>query len=140
MNQPAYAPRRARSSSIALWIVGSFFMLVMLILLGIVATLFWFGIETFNSQAHEAIRAEPAIVQAVGEITDISLDLGATGDAAGDEEFAYRIEGTRASGLLVGEFVTIDAETEELRRGTLTLDDGRIIRIGVSELIRKSDP
>ncbi|HET9033231.1 MAG TPA: hypothetical protein VFN25_10025 [Dokdonella sp.] len=118
--------RRSRTP----WIIGGIVALVMLLLVGAAASLAWFGINTFNDQAYTAIRADRAIVDAVGKITDIRFDFEATGNAPGDEEFAYRITGEHASGLLVGRFVTINADIEDLREGVLTLDDGRRIVVG----------
>ncbi|MEO7013813.1 MAG: hypothetical protein ABI127_05835 [Dokdonella sp.] len=114
------------------WIIGGIVAMVVLLVLGVLASVVWSGVNSFNDQAYTAIRADPAIVDAVGKISDIHLDFEATGDAPGDEEFAYRIIGDRASGILVGRFVTIDAETEDLREGTLTLDDGKVIGVGTA--------
>ena len=119
----------ARRSRIP-WIIGGIVAAVLLLALGAVASVAWFGISTFNDQAYTAIRADPAIVDAVGKISEIHIDFEATGNAPGDEEFAYRITGDRASGLLVGRFVTIDDEIEDLREGTLSLDDGQVIVVG----------
>lgn len=119
----------ARRSRIP-WIIGGIVAAVLLLALGTVASVAWFGISTFNDQAYTAIRADPAIVDAVGKISEIHIDFEATGNAPGDEEFAYRITGDRASGLLVGRFVTIDDEIEDLREGTLSLDDGQVIVVG----------
>ena len=119
----------ARRSRIP-WIIGGIVAAVLLLALGTVASVAWFGISTFNDQAYTAIRADPAIVDAVGKISEIHIDFEATGNAPGAEEFAYRITGDRASGLLVGRFVTIDDEIEDLREGTLSLDDGQVIVVG----------
>ncbi len=128
--QDALPRRRSRTA----WIIGGIVAFILLLVLGAVASLTWSGISSFNEQAYTAIRADPAIVDAVGKISEIHFDFEATGDAPGDEEFAYRIIGDRASGLLVGRFVTIDAETEDLREGTLTLDDGQMIAVGTGRL------
>ncbi len=124
-------PTRVRRSRTP-WIIGGIITLVLLLVFGAIASVAWFGISTFNDQAYAAIRADPAIVDAVGTITDIRFDFQATGDAPGNEEFAYRIIGERASGLLVGRFVTVSADIEDLREGNLTLDDGRVIRVGTA--------
>lgn len=117
------------------WIIGGIVAVVMVLVLGVVASVVWFGAHTFNEQAYTAIRADPAVVDAVGKIAEIHLDFEATGNAPGDEEFAYRIIGDRASGLLLGRFVTIDAETENLREGTLTLDDGKVVAVGTARSV-----
>ncbi len=114
------------------WIIGGIVAFVILLVIAGAGSVLWFGMDVFHDQAKTAIRADPAVVEAVGNISDIRFDFAATGTAAGPEDFAYRVEGERASGLLVGRFVTIDADTEDLREGSLRLDDGRVIRIGTA--------
>ncbi len=114
------------------WIIGGVIAFVMLLLIAGAGSVLWFGMDVFHDQAKTAIRADPGVVEAVGSISDIRFDFAATGTAVGQEEFAYRVEGERASGLLVGRFVTVDADTEDLREGSLRLDDGRVIRIGTA--------
>lgn len=114
------------------WIIGGIVAFVMFVVLAGAGGLVWFAIGIFDDQAEAAIRADPAIAEAVGNISGIHLDFSATGAAVGEDEFAYRVEGERASGLLVGRFVTVDADTEDLREGSLRLDDGRVIRVGTA--------
>lgn len=123
-------PQRRRSG--APWIVGGLVALVVLAMFAAVGGLFWYGLGEFNTQAGSAIRADPAVAGAVGPIKAIHFDFIGTGEAPGADDFAYRVEGERASGLLVGRFVTISADSEELRSGTLTLDDGRRVAIGTT--------
>jgi hypothetical protein len=123
------APRRRPALP---WIIGGIVTLVMLLAVASIGGVVWLGLNTFHEQAETAIRADPVVVDALGSITNVELDFTATGNAEGEEEFAYRVTGERASGLLVGRFVTVDADTEDLREGTLTLDDGRVINIGTA--------
>ncbi len=116
--------------SAAPWIIGGVVAFVMLLVIAGVGSVVWFGMDVFHDQAKTAIRADPAVVEAVGGISGIRFDFAATGAATGEDEFAYRVEGARSSGLLVGRFVTVDADTEDLREGSLRLDDGRVIPIG----------
>ncbi|MEZ5461264.1 hypothetical protein [Dokdonella sp.] len=130
MNAPAPAPSKGHPA--AVWIiagVSGFFVVAVFVLAG---SFLWVGFQEFSEQARTAIRNDPDIRAAVGEIRDIHFDLTATGDAPGDEEFAFRVEGSRASGLLVGRFVTVNANTEDLRSGQLFLEDGRVIQFGGS--------
>jgi hypothetical protein len=130
MNAPAPASSRGHSS--AIWIiagVSGFLVLAVFVLAG---SFFWYGFQEFTEQARTAIRNDPDIQAAVGEIREIHFDLTATGNAPGEEDFAFRIEGSRASGLLVGRFVTVNANTEDLRSGQLLLEDGRVIQFGNS--------
>ncbi len=120
-------PRRRAATP---WIIGGVVAFVIVLVIAGAGSLVWFATDVFHDQAKAAIRADHAVVDAVGSISDIRFDFSATGTAAGEEDFAYRVVGERASGLLVGRFVTVDADTEDLREGSLRLDDGRVIRIG----------
>lgn len=134
MNHPDHdgRPKVSALRRAAPWIAGGFLALMVLIVLGAVGSIAWYGFGMFNDQAKAAIHNNPGVIEAVGEIREIRMDFTATGNTSGAETFAYRIEGERANGLLVGRFVTIDADTEELRDGKLTLDDGRVIALGNS--------
>ena len=104
-----------------------------------VGALAWIGFSIFTEQALAAIRADPVVISAVGEVHAISLDFSATMNAPGDDEFGYQIDGERADALLVGRFITIDGEHEELRDGSLTLEDGTVLAIGTVQQ-RSADP
>ena len=112
------------------WIIGGVIAFAMLLVVAVAGGLVWFGLGLFQEQAHTAIRADPAIADAVGSIITIDFDVAATAQATGDDEFAYRIQGERGRGLLVARFVTLDADSEDLRDGSLRLDDGRVVRVG----------
>lgn len=120
--------RRSRTP----WIIGGIIALAMLLVIAAAGGVLWFGLGLFQAQAHAAIRADPAIADAVGNVTAIDFDVAATAQATGDDEFAYWIEGERGRGLLVARFITLDADTEDLREGSLRLDDGRVVRGGTA--------
>ena len=132
MNYPT-APDASPRRHLAAWVIGALIGLASLLMIGAVGMFFYFGINLFNEQARAAICADPTVTAAVGNIVDIEFDFTATGTAPGAEDFAYRISGDRASGLLVGRFVTIDADTEELRSGLLTLEGGQVFRVGTGQ-------
>ncbi len=87
----------------------------------VVAFLGW---NLFSDQAKDALATNPVIQEHIGEVRSISVDLEGTGDAPGGDVFVFRIEGSRTSGTVTAEFVTVDADTEEIRSGTLELDSG----------------
>lgn len=126
--QPDHPPvsplRRA-----APWIAGGVLALLVLIAIAAVGSFAWYGFGLFNDQAKAAIHNNPGVIEALGEIREITFDITATGNEPGAETFAYRVKGERASGLLVGRFVTISGDAEELRNGRLTLENGRVIAL-----------
>lgn len=134
MNHPDQdgLPKASALRRAAPWIAGGFLALMVLGVLAAVGSVAWYGFGMFNDQAKAAIRNNPGVIEAVGEIREIRMDFTATGNTSGAETFAYRIEGERANGLLVGRFVTVSGDAEELREGRLTLDDGRVIALPIS--------
>ncbi len=95
----------------------------LLVLLGTAGVVF-VGWNLFQDQAEKALDANPVIRQHVGEIERIEADLVASALAEGVDDFVFRIEGTKGTGVVAAEFVTIDADTEEIRSGTLRLSSG----------------
>lgn len=135
MSPDAYSPgdpdpQPAQPRRVWPWVLGGVLALVFLLFVGLVASVIWIGGDLFLTQAETAIREDPQVRAHLGTLNKVELDFLATGSAPGVEEFAFRVEGTLGSGLLVGEFITTDAEHEELRSGELRLDDGRRIAIG----------
>ncbi len=84
----------------------------------------YLGWNIFSDQAKDALAANPVVQEHLGEVHSISVDLEATGDAEGSDVFVFRVEGSRASGTVTAEFITVDDATEELGSGTLVLDSG----------------
>jgi hypothetical protein len=115
--------------------------LVIVLVVGLIGTLlcagvcgggaFW-GWGLFEEQAQQALSQNEVIVEHIGEIQSMEIDLMGTGDAAdagtpGGETFVFRIEGSKGSGVVTAEFVTNEADAELLTSGTLTLSNGEVI-------------
>ena len=96
---------------------------ILLILVGIGGLGFW-GLDLFTAQAKDALNKNSVILQHVGEINEIEIDVTATGEAEGQDVFVFRVAGSRGSGVVTAEFVTIDADSEEIRSGSLRLSSG----------------
>lgn len=79
----------------------------------------------FTRQARDAVQRFPLVQQHIGEITTFDLDLMASGEAEGANEFVFALEGSKGSGRILADFITVDADTERLGNGVLTLADGR---------------
>ncbi|MBS7457026.1 hypothetical protein [Coralloluteibacterium stylophorae] len=87
------------------------------------------GMRMFQEQAQAALQADAAVAEHIGEIMVLEMDADATEAAPGEDTFVFDIAGSRGSGRVVADFITIDADTEQLGPGTLRLDDGRAIRL-----------
>lgn len=97
------------------------FILLILVGIGGVGYLGW---NIFADQAKAAIQNNSVIQQHIGEVEKIKVDLMATGRSDGDNVFVFNIEGSGGAGVITAEFVTVDADTEEIRSGTLRLSTG----------------
>jgi len=96
---------------------------ILLALAAIGGFAFW-GWGVFADQAKEALNNNPVIQQHIGEVDEIELDFAATGEVEDEDVFVFRIEGSKGSGVVTAEFVSVDADTEEIRSGTLQLSSG----------------
>lgn len=96
---------------------------IFIILVGISLLGFW-GWNIFTDQAKDAFNQNPVILFHIGEVDKINIDLIATGDAEGDDVFVFRIEGSKGSGVVTAEIITLDDGTEGIRSGWIILPSG----------------
>ncbi len=82
----------------------------------------------FAQQARAAVQRYPETARHLGRIQRFSYNDEATMAAAGALTFVFDVAGSEGSGTLSADFITVDADTERLGEGTLTLSDGRVIR------------
>jgi hypothetical protein len=121
------APAPQRSSGCG-WVVAILVGGMVLLLLAM-AALATFGWSLFAKDAQAALQADPAIVEHIGTIRDMSVDITATGEASGSNEFVWDLEGDKGKGRVLAQLVTGD-DGERLESGTLTLPDGREFPLG----------
>ena len=107
---------------------------VLLIVLGVVVLLVvavgavtWYGLDLVAEQVKADIEDNPVIVEHIGRIESIELDFSASADAPGDDTFVFELKGTKGSGVLTAEVVTVGDEHEEVRSGTLRLASGETV-------------
>jgi hypothetical protein len=84
------------------------------------------GDNIFTRQARVAVQRYPLVQQHIGTLESFELDLAGTGEE-GAEEFVFALVGDKGRGRILAEFITVDADTERLGKGVLTLADGREI-------------
>lgn len=81
----------------------------------------------FTRQARDAAQRYPLVQQHIGTLSKFELDLMASGEAEGADAFVFELAGDKGSGRILADFITVDADTERLGHGVLTLADGREI-------------
>lgn len=79
----------------------------------------------FTRQARVAAQRYPLVQQHIGTLSTFELDLAASAEAEGADEFVFAVAGDKGRGRLQAAFITVDADTERMGKGVLTLDDGR---------------
>ncbi|GEM_PF-748638 len=94
---------------------------------GLVESMMGFGLNVFAIQAREAVQRYPDTARHLGDITSFKLDTGASMNASGMQAFVFDVVGSKASGRIEADFITVDGDTERLGKGVLILSDGRRI-------------
>ena len=85
------------------------------------------GDSIFTPQARAAVQRYPLVQQHIGTLQSFEMDLLGTGEAEGVDEFVFNLVGDKGRGRILAAFITVDADTERLGKGVLTLADGREI-------------
>jgi len=119
--ETAPQPKKKMSGCALAAIIGGVVVVLMIAGCGAIG---FFGLKIFNDQVTEALNQNPVILEQIGEVEKLKMDFQSTG-AAGAEEFGYKIEGPLGKGKVIVELDTVDAETEEIISGKLTMEDGQ---------------
>jgi len=81
----------------------------------------------FTRQAREAVQRYPLVQQHIGALSTFEIDMMASGEAEGADAFVFNLVGDKGRGRILADFITVDADTERLGKGVLTLANGREI-------------
>ncbi len=111
---------------ILLWVLilgGIFGTLGLLVCCGVPGFFFYLGKSMIENSTRAAIEDHPRVVEHIGEIQSLKINLIETGNLGRDGVFALDILGSRGSGLVISE--TIDGDPSRVLAATLRLPDGR---------------
>lgn len=86
-----------------------------------------FGFGVFADEVEADLRSNPVVREHLGRIEQFELDLSASIAAEGEEDFVFRVSGTRGSGLIVATCVTNESGVEEVVSGTIQLESGETV-------------
>jgi len=111
--------RKSRTGLIVGIVVGVVLFAVLLCCGGL-----WLGKRMFDDQVKAALQENPVVTEHIGTIQEAEMDLEGTGNAEGEDAFVFRLRGSKGSGVVTAEIVTVDGDTEEVVSGTLRMDDG----------------
>ena len=85
------------------------------------------GFGVFADEIESELRTNPVVVEHIGRIEEFELDLSASVAEAGDEDFVFKVSGTKGSGLVTATCVTNDDGIEEVVAGSIQLESGETL-------------
>jgi uncharacterized protein YneF (UPF0154 family) len=83
-----------------------------------------FGMDVIADQVKREIQDNPVILEQVGEIRTMEMDMVASANEPGDQTFVFKLDGAKGTGTLTVSTVTIDGFTEQVTWGQLRVESG----------------
>ena len=87
------------------------------------------ALDEFERQVVQDIQDNPVMLEHVGQIQTIDIDWVATGQEPGDDVFVFDVTGSKGSGTLTAECITIDSGREDVVAARLRLPSGEDLDI-----------
>ncbi len=87
------------------------------------------GLASFRDQVREDIKEHPVIVEHIGTISAIELDMDASEKLPGENDFVFNLTGSNGQGVLTATCITIDEDTEDVTAGSLKISTGETISL-----------
>ena len=106
--------------------IGCIVALVLAVLLSL--GIWWvigFGSELMEDAVRAELRGNPVIVEHIGEIQSVDLQLMASARHSGEDVYGFELQGTKGQGSLDAVIVTAENGGEEVVWAVLKLPDGR---------------
>ena len=94
---------------------------------GLIGSAFEEGLRAFCNQVRTDIEDNPVILDRIGTIQSFELDLEASEALPGENDFVFKISGSKGSGVMTATCITIDEFTEDVTAGTLKLSTGETV-------------
>jgi len=85
------------------------------------------GLDVFADEVGAELRNNPVIIEHIGRIEELEVDLKMSFATEGENDFVFRARGTKGSGLINATCVTNDDGVEEVVAGTIQLDSGETL-------------
>ncbi len=82
------------------------------------------GLDVFANDVEFELRDNPVIIEHIGRIEELEVDLTASLSTPEDDDFVFEVRGTKGSGLIHATCVTRDDGTEAVTAGTIQLESG----------------
>lgn len=112
---------------------GGCALLAVVALLGGGALLVIMGFEMLEEQVADDLREHPVILEHLGRLDELEIDLGASMAAPGENDWVFEARGAQGTGRLMVTTVTVDAEHEDVVAGRLQLPSGEMVELFPTE-------
>jgi hypothetical protein len=86
-----------------------------------------FGLGVFTDEVENDLRTNPVVLEHIGRIEDFDLDFGASIATEGEDDFVFRVSGTKGSGRISATCVTTSEGVEKVVAGTIQLESGETL-------------
>jgi hypothetical protein len=99
------------------------------------------GLDVFASDVESELRDNPVIIEHIGRIEELEVDLTASLSTDENDDFVFTVRGTKGSGLVHATCITRDDGTEAVTAGTIQLESGETLGLfpGSDESFSGSD-
>jgi len=85
------------------------------------------GLDVFSDAVEADLRDNPVIIEHLGRIEEIEVDLTTSLSTEGEDDFVFDVRGTKGSGRITATCVTSQDGVEEVVSGTVQLDSGETV-------------
>ena len=126
---PPPAPPAPKKRAIWPWVLGGCLTLVLLGAVGLVAV-GWFGLKALGGAMTEVVGTIPGVEEHFGTLSDISVNLPATGATQGTG-MVLDITGSQGTGQLR---LALDPKTGAFTSASVTLPDGETLVLDAGQL------
>jgi hypothetical protein len=128
----ATSPRKGRRLPLLIGIGIAAALLLSTTCVGGLVMLGVFGLGIVTSHVEAALRGNERLRRHVGEVRDFELDWSKSFAEPGEDTFVYRVQGSRGSGLVRAESLTVE-DTEQVVWAELVLPSGEVIELVARE-------
>ncbi len=85
-----------------------------------------FGMTVLADQVQAELQDNPVVIEHLGRIENFEMEMMKSMSTSIEDEYIFRAEGTKDSGVITAICITLDSETEEVTSGTLQVSSGEI--------------
>jgi hypothetical protein len=83
----------------------------------------------FGRKVQSAVATNPVFTEHIGDISSFEYDIALSNAEPGMDVYVFQVSGSKASGQLRAECITLDEQTEGVSSAELVLDSGERVQL-----------